>query len=261
MRPLSQKSQSALHSALVLTLLVLSAAAILFYYLCPPVLQDTALDEIVRAVIPRFFIAIFLLVLAIEYFPACLVSERVGAKNLAWCVLPLLVALVNFPVSSLIRGIAQITRVDLLALFLFKCLLIGLGEEVLFRGVIFDLLLQAFRKKSAALFWSVLVSSVIFALFHFVNLLDGTDILTVLQQVGYTFLIGAMLAVVLLQTKNLWLCVALHALFDTGGMIVSDLGVGNPQDLVFWILTIVVGCGCAVQIVIMLIKQQKKLLG
>ena len=260
MRPLSQKSQSSLHSALVLLLLLLSAAAILFYYICPPVLQDTMLDGLVRAVIPRFFIAIFLLVLAMEYFPACLLSEC-APKNLLWCILPLLVALVNFPFSSLIRGIARITRADLLGLFLFKCLLIGLGEEVLFRGIVFDSLLQAFKKKRDALFWSVLISSVIFALFHFINLLDGADILSVLQQVGYSFLIGAMLAVVLLQTKNLWLCVALHTLFDTGGMIISDLGVGDPQDLVFWILTIVVGVGCMVQIVIMLIKQQKKLLG
>lgn len=260
MRPLSNKSQSTLHSALTVTLLLLSAAAILFYYICPPVQEDAMLDGLVRAVIPRFFIAIFLLVLAMEYFPACLLSGRVG-KNLLWCILPLLVALVNFPFSSLIRGIAHITRADLLGLFLFKCLLIGLGEEVLFRGIVFDSLMQAFKKKNDALFWSVLLSSAVFALFHFINLLDGADILSVLQQVGYSFLIGAMLAVVLQQTKNLWLCVALHALFDTGGMIVSDLGVGDPQDLIFWILTIIVGVGCAVQIVFMLVKQQKKLLG
>lgn len=243
----------------MLSLLVLSAVAILFFYLCPPEPDDATLHDLVRAVIPRFFIAVFLLVLAMEHFPSSLASKRVTAKNFVWCILPLLVALVNFPFSSLIRGIARITRVDLLGLFLLKCLLIGLGEEILFRGIIFDSLLRVFKQKKEDYFWPVLLSSVIFALFHFVNLADGSDILSVLQQVGYSFLIGAMLAVVLLQTDNLWLCVGLHALFDVGGMLVSDLGVGNPQDLTFWILTIVVGVACTAQIVVMLIRQQKKL--
>ena len=261
MNPLPRKSQLTLHSALALLLLVISAVAILFFYASPPEMEDATLGSLFRAVVPRFFIALFLLVLAMEYFPASLSSKRVSGKNLLWCILPLLVALVNFPFSSLIRSVAYVTRADLLGLFLFKCFLIGLGEEILFRGIILDLLLQSFQKKRGAIFWPVFLSSAIFALFHFINLIDGADILSVLQQVGYSFLIGAMLAVVLLQTRNLWLCIALHALFDAGGFLISDLGGGNPQDLTFWILTIIVGVGCTVQMIITLVKQQKRLLG
>ena len=249
-----------LHSVLMLSPLLISAAAILLFYVSPPVTADAKLDSLLSAVIPRFFISVFLLVLAIEFFPAALAGRRVSAKKLLWCVLPLLVALVNFPFSALIRSTARITRVELLGLFLIKCFLIGLSEEVLFRAIIFESLFQYYKKKKGALLLPVLLSSVIFALFHFINLADGAGILSVLQQVGYSFLIGAMLAVVLFKTNNLWLCVLLHTLFDVGGFLISDLGTGNPQDLTFWILTIVIGVLCAVQIIITIVKEQKRLL-
>lgn len=67
-----------------------------------------------------------------------------------------------------------------------------------------------------------------------------------------------MLAVVFLKTRNLWICVGLHMLFDAGGFLNSDLGTGNPQDLVFWILTAVAGVLCAVHIVWTLVQLCRK---
>ena len=260
MKRLHVNQASALHTALMLSLLLIPAAAILLFFVLMPAAKDRQLHNLLSAVIPRFFICIFLLTLAIEFFPDSLRFRRVSAKNLLWCVLPLLVALVNFPFSALIGGEAQITRISLLGLFLLKCLLIGIGEEVLFRGIVFCTLLQSFQKKKGALLWPVFLSSLIFALFHLINLFDGMGILSVLQQIGYSFLIGAMLAAVLFKTDNLWVCVFLHVLFDVGGLLIFDLGIGNPQDLIFWILTIAVGVLCAVHIIITLIKQQKRLL-
>ena len=150
------------------------------------------------------------------------------------------------------------TRAELIGLFLLKCLLIGLSEELLFRGIIFYTLSDYFKRKGFSCFLPVLLSSVIFALFHFINLFDGAGILAVLQQAGYSFLIGAMLAVVLKKTNNLAACVFLHALFDLGGFFVSDLGTGDPQDLTFWILTAVVGVLSAVHITATLVKMIKK---
>lgn len=258
MRPLRKKSEFSVQSALALLLLPISAAALLFFYYAPPVIDDGTLESLFHAVIPRFFISVFLLVLVAEIFPELLAFKAISSKTLLWCVLPLLVTLVNFPFSALILGTAKVTRAELIWLFLIKCLLIGLSEELLFRGIIFYSLADHFKKNGRSCFWPVLSSSVIFALFHFINLFDGAGILAVLQQVGYSFLIGAMLAVVLLKTKNVWLCILLHALFDFGGFFVSDLGTGNPQDLTFWILTIVVGILCTAQMIITLIKIMKK---
>lgn len=257
MKPLPAKREFSVHSALALLLLLTSATAIIFFFYAPPLTEDGKLDLLINSIIPRFFISLFLLVLVLEIFPACLAWKRIPVKNLLWCVLPLLVTVVNFPVSALISGTAHVTRAELIGPFLLKCLLIGLSEELLFRGIVFYALSDYFKKKGYSCFLPVLLSSVIFALFHFINLFDGAGILAVLQQVGYSFLIGAMLAVVLLKTKNLWLCVFLHALFDFGGFFVSDLGTGDPQDLTFWILTVVVGVLCAVQIIVTLIRRIK----
>lgn len=254
MRSLPRKREFTYRSALALSLCLISAAAILFFFYAPPHTGDLKLDSLMGAVIPRFFISVFLLVLILEFFPACLANEGVSPKNLLWCVLPLLVTLVNFPFSALISNAAQVARPELVWLFLIKCLLIGLSEELLFRGIVFYALSDYFKKRERSCLLPVLLSSFIFALLHFINLFDGAGILAVLQQVGYSFLIGAMLAVVLLKTQNLWLCVFLHALFDFGGLFVSDLGTGSPHDLVFWILTISVGVLCAVQMVVTVIK-------
>lgn len=254
----TQNQAAGVQSALAAVLCVLSAAAILYYFYEPSLTGDSRLDGLLGAVVPRFFISLFLLVLALEFFPSCLDSKRVPIKALFWCVPPLLVTLVNFPVSALATGTAHVARMELFALFLLKCVLIGISEEVLFRGIIFHALLEKFEKAGRSCFLPVLLSSVIFSLFHFINLLDGAGFLAVLQQAGYSFLIGAMLAVTLLKTKNIWLCVFLHALFDMGGFLVSDLGTGNPQDLTFWILTIVIGVLCTVHIVLTLVRMVKK---
>lgn len=258
MKPLSAKREFSDRQALALLLLFIPAAAILFFFFAPPATGDGRLDSLLNAVIPRFFISIFLLVLVLEIFPSCLSCKRISFKNLIWCIPPLLVALVNFPFSALILGTAQVTRAELIGLFLLKCLLIGLSEELLFRGIIFYTLSDYFKRKGFSCFLPVLLSSVIFALFHFINLFDGAGILAVLQQAGYSFLIGAMLAVVLKKTNNLAACVFLHALFDLGGFFVSDLGTGDPQDLTFWILTAVVGVLSAVHITATLVKMIKK---
>ena len=257
MKPLFKKRAPAWDTLLALLISAICIAAVSYYYLDPFWTEDGALTSLLEAVIPRFFIAVFLLVVTLQFSPEILSFRRIPLKNLLWCVPLLFVVLANFPFSALIGGTARITRIDLIGLFAVKCLLIGLGEELLFRGILFGFLNELFEKRKSP-FLTVLLSSVLFALFHLVNLLDGAGILPVLQQIGYSFLIGAMLAVLLVQTENLWLCVILHALFDFGGLIVSDLGAGSPHDTVFWILTIVFGVICAVHVVITLVKRCKR---
>lgn len=162
-------------------------------------------------------------------------------SHLLFAIPALAVGVVNFPFSALIRGTAVIGRKDLLWLFLLKCLSVALLEESFFRGFLLPLLSgDAPRRKLLA----VLLSAAAFSLIHLVNLATSPAE-AVLLQVGYTFLLGCMLAVVLLKTGNVWLCVIVHLLFDVGGTIVSDLGSGSPHDLLFWILTAAVGTAAA----------------
>ena len=94
-------------------------------------------------------------------------------------------------------------------------------------------------------------------LLHLFNLFAGASVGATFLQVGYSFLIGAMLSAVLIKTDNLWLCVLLHAGFDFGGSIITELGTGIFQDLWFWIFTAFAGVLCLAHVLGFLIKQDK----
>jgi len=113
------------------------------------------------------------------------------------------------------------------------------------------------KGKRRETFLTVLVTSLLFGIWHLFNLLDGAAFGAVLLQVGYSFLIGAMLSTVRIRTENLWLCVFLHALFDFGGLLIPTLGTGSFQDTVFWILTALAGILCTVHVLLFLLGNDR----
>ena len=80
------------------------------------------------------------------------------------------------------------------------------------------------------LFWSLILTSAVFGGVHLINVFMGAGIGGVILQIGYSFLIGAMCSVVLLKTRNIWLCVLLHAIYDFSGTLMPTLGAGTWWD-------------------------------
>ena len=210
--------------------------------------SDGSLGKLVAETVPRFAVAIFLLVLMATRGCAETFKPTWSVRHLLWSIPCFLVAIVNFPFGALIRGAAVIVRTDLLWLFLLKCVAIALLEEIFFRALLLPLFMERLAKRRRVVLVSILSTSALFALVHLFNIFFGAGIGETMLQVGYTFLIGCILAVMLLKTKNIWLCIVVHAQFDIGGTIVTDLGNGVFQDMSFWILTAVVGLICAVHI-------------
>lgn len=246
----------------VLGVLALFCLAACVVFSIPGIIHypDKTLGELLSATVPRLTVSAILVILLVrsEYAGTLKPKLRSFPFALLWSIPCLLVAIVNFPFTALITGAAKIERVDLLWLFLLKCLSIALMEELFFRA----LLVPFFRKLTAnrghGTLLCVLLSSAAFSLMHLANLFFGAELSDTMLQIGYTFLIGCMLAVTLLQTKNVWICVLVHFLFDVGGTIVTDLGSGPFQDLTFWILTAVIGVLCAVHIIVTLCFMMRK---
>jgi membrane protease YdiL (CAAX protease family) len=93
-------------------------------------------------------------------------------------------------------------------------LLVGLSEEVLFRGIVFGALRQRH-----SLMISIIVSSVAFGMLHLVNLGIGQAIsLTAFQVVNATAL-GALFCAIRLQTNSLWPPVLLHMMWNSYVML------------------------------------------
>lgn len=222
------------------------------------ILPDERADGMLQETISRLASALFLvplILLAGEKKSLTGKSERF-LHAILWCLPCLLVCVANFPFSALLSGEAKIERMDLLWLFLLKCLSIGLMEEFAFRALILPLLLESFPKRGEL--FSVLVSSALFGGWHILNLFGGASFGATALQVGYSFLIGVMLAAVFLRTGNVWMCVLLHALFDVGGLLVRNIGSGPFQDTLFWVFTVLAGIACTCHVAAFLLRREKQ---
>ena len=145
---------------------------------------------------------------------------------------PLLVVVNNMPILSMIWGDAYVVHSAPVywVWFSLECLAIGLFEELAFRGVIFLMFAEKRHATRKGLFWSLILTSAVFGAVHLANVLMGAGIGGVILQIGYSFLIGAMCSVVLLKTRNIWLCVLLHAIYDFSGTLMPTLGAGTWWD-------------------------------
>lgn len=85
----------------------------------------------------------------------------------------------------------------------------ALFEEVIFRGIaIYNL-----KKKGHGDFACLFISAIIFALIHVTNLV-GQDLISVGLQVGYSFVVGLVLAAIYLKNRSLLQIVLIHFLID-----------------------------------------------
>ena len=254
---MNNKNLRIITTALLFALAV--ACFILFEVVKISLVKDYATNVLLSGVIYYVVIGVLLVwLIIVTKTTDFLRFNKNFSKQLLWALPCFLVAFVNFPYSSLITGGLTINRMDLMALYIFYIIALAFVEELVFRGVLLFLLLDVFRNLKLRYTLTALVSSLVFALFHLTNLFMGMDIGSVLLQVTYTFLIGGMLAVTLMKTQNVWLCIIVHAIFDFGGLLTSHIAFGDPWDAVFWILTIACGILCAGHIIVSLINLERK---
>lgn len=235
---------------------VLTAAELAAFYVFEINTGDSVANKLLKSIIPRIFIAFFALAFILLSGLKSIIKPdfRRLAKNLLWCIPCLLVVIANFPFTAIADGTAKILRGDLIWLYLLYSLSVGLTEEALFRGLVQETVKSRVEGRRGEKLITVLITSAIFGLFHLFNLFSGADVGATLLQVGYSFLIGAMLSAVMLRTDDLWLCVILHSAFNFGGNIVVELGQGEFQDAWFWAFTAIAGVICFVHVGYYLIK-------
>ena len=249
-------------SHLIITILLFILGALCFVFfeaLQTKILEDPLANKLLCGFISRFGLSfLFVWLLYIAGGRDYLVFTKRFFIFLAWSLPCFMVALVNFPYSTVINGAVTINRVDLLGLYILYVFGVALLEELIFRGVLLLIVKDLFKYKKHAALLIVVVCAAVFSLSHLTNLLMGVGIGDVLLQCLYTFLIGAMLTTVMLKTKNIWLCVIIHTIFNFGGLlIISEMASGDNWDVWFWVLTIVSGLLCAGHIIYSLLKLDK----
>ena len=173
-----------------------------------------------------------------------------GGRALLFALPALVVAVNNLPVVALAQGTAGIEDGIAVAAFALECIGVGLFEETAFRGIIFPLVLGATGTDRRGRFCGAVVASALFGALHLVNLFGNWGAAgAVLLQVGYSFLIGCMLAVCTFRGAGVWACAFVHAVFNfCGNVIYNGRGFGAFADVWCWqevLLTAVVGV-CAI---------------
>lgn len=132
---------------------------------------------------------------------------------------------------------------------LSSCLLTGLFEEVLCRGLIQNILEEGFTAQGKSQLKAIVISSLIFSVLHFANLIEKPYfIVGTIGQVVYTFALGMMLGIVYAKTHSLVSVILLHAIFNFLGfgidLFVKTTGPAPAVDaslfsiLVQWVIVL-----------------------
>jgi len=119
-------------------------------------------------------------------------------------------------------------HIKLFLLIGFTTLLVGISEEIVFRGV----LLHGFLKNSSV--WTaMLVSALAFSLLHSVNYFGGLESAGVISQLKFTFVFGLFFAPLAIRLGTIVPLILFHWLWDfllIGGTITAN---GSPAILYF----------------------------
>ncbi|MBV9230543.1 MAG: CPBP family intramembrane metalloprotease [Chloroflexi bacterium] len=145
-------------------------------------------------------------------------THGVSGKGIVLCIVPfVLIALPVLPALAL--GFLRAPFFIVIVVVILS-ILVGFVEEGTFRGMMVRILLPK------GILRAVLLSSVLFACLHAINLLYGLPWLYVLGQFMLAAGMGILFAAVRLRTGSLWPSILLHALRDAPGLIILAI---NPS--------------------------------
>ncbi len=139
-------------------------------------------------------------------------SKKDAYKKVLWYI-PLL-AIEIIPIA--IAGFSsKVTVLQYFILLLFT-VAVGFNEEIYFRGLAIKVMEEKGRKKA------IIGSSILFGVLHLVNALNGKNMLYLVLQMFFAFLVGFVLAEIVSITKSLWVVIIWHAAHDYIASITSD---------------------------------------
>ncbi|MBQ9270186.1 MAG: CPBP family intramembrane metalloprotease [Oscillospiraceae bacterium] len=108
--------------------------------------------------------------------------------------------------------------------FLLCMLSVGLTEELIFRGMITRMLYAKYGRNPVGVWFSVLLSGLLFGLMHLSNAYGGViDLKSVLVQVVGACMLGTCLGAIYLRTGSYWTVALLHAFMDFCGLFSSGV--------------------------------------
>lgn len=203
-----------------------------------PIENNLLMDTIIRLL---YSLIICLIIYELRFK---LFSKEVShIKKIIFFSLPaLLISINNFPWIAYINQQTEYhaTTTDFYY-FILSCIAIGMFEELMFRGLILNVLLDYLKDKKHGMMMAMLISSFLFGFIHIFNIFSGASVTSTLLQVSYSFLTGLLWSAVFILTKQIIIVIILHASYNFFGLLFPTLGiVRNQFDIFTILLTIIV---------------------
>ncbi|RVT81660.1 CPBP family intramembrane metalloprotease [Rhodobacteraceae bacterium CCMM004] len=165
-------------------------------------------------------ISVLFVVAVLGWFAAARISTLPRLRRLWWILPPLLFTSLLLFVAIVIGVGADVpfpAWQALLSLIVFVAL-VGIFEEVLFRGILFHGLQRRMSTLAA-----LVVSSLLFGAMHYVNWIGGQPLGDTTLQVVHAAGGGLLYGAVMLLTGSIWPAVLLHASWDGVVAITSTI--------------------------------------
>ncbi len=109
-------------------------------------------------------------------------------------------------------------------IIIFTLVMLGIGftEELVFRGIVTNILKEKFSVRTdRGIFLVIVVQGVLFGACHMTNMLSGVGLESALVQSIMASFLGMLLGAIYLRTGSLWFVMLLHAWNDFGALLAS----------------------------------------
>lgn len=145
--------------------------------------------------------------------------------------------LIIIPLAIMMLSLTDAKSIDeqMIWMILGTAISVGIAEELIFRVAGYRVLLASGRSARNA----ILLSAVLFSLFHLTNLLSGVPISTMPIQLVNTFMLGVVLAYIYFQTKSILYPMIIHTIWDFSAFIGNAFGTASLLSATPFLLTLI----------------------
>lgn len=124
------------------------------------------------------------------------------------------------------------TKISILLLFTLSVIIVGIAEEMIFRGIIQPLFIRYFKNQKKVLYLSIIFSALIFGVIHYFNILkEPNNFWGITHQVFFAISIGVFLGGLMLRTNS----IIIPSLFH--GLVNFSFGAGDLKQETVQVIT------------------------
>lgn len=152
------------------------------------------------------------------------IPDKINKKELLY-ILPLFI----IAFMPLITGVDMSIEISIVFYTITYMVFVAFVEETIYRGIIFNALESKGNK------FAIVLSAIFFGASHLLSISGGKDIVETSYQVIFAIIMGMVLALVILLTRNIYFCIAYH-LINNVIVSISLTSVDNDRFISYFIM-------------------------